>query len=144
MTDYKLSQIGPPRFALAVHALFLLAKSNTLQSSSSIAQQVNSHATFLRRVLALLCVSGIVKAKEGRDGGYGLLIPASKLTLADIYMAVRPECLICSKEEPECDDTGKRLAQLLEEILSDAEQETVKYLRTITLDEIMDKIKISC
>ncbi|MGX2960948.1 RrF2 family transcriptional regulator [Peribacillus sp. JNUCC 23] len=140
MTDNKLSQIGPPRFAIAVHALIWLAKSSKLQTSSILAEQVNSHATFLRRVLAQLADSGIVETKEGRDGGYSLKIPAQKLTLADIYITVKPECIRYGEEEVECGKAGKQLDQLLEEILNKAEHETIKYLKAITLEQVMDTI----
>ncbi|MFF2289348.1 RrF2 family transcriptional regulator [Peribacillus butanolivorans] len=133
------NQIGPPRFAIAIHSLVWLAQSGKLLTSSAIASKVNSHATFLRRVMAQLAVAGIVGTKEGRDGGYSLKVPASQLTLADVYQAVRPECLVCM-ETSECGEVGKQLDTALEEIMNEAEQETLRLLKGYTLEEFMKKI----
>ncbi|WP_245237859.1 Rrf2 family transcriptional regulator [Paenibacillus etheri] len=66
--------IGPPRFKIAVHSIVWLAKSGSILSSAMIASQVNSHATFMRRVMQSLATVGIVESKGGREGGYVLLI----------------------------------------------------------------------
>ena len=50
----RIDQIGRPRFRIAVHALVWLAQKECVCSSKAIAERVNSHATFLRRVLATL------------------------------------------------------------------------------------------
>jgi Rrf2 family transcriptional regulator, repressor of oqxAB len=145
MSANRSSQIGPPRFGIAVHVLVWLAQSGGLLSSATIACQVNSHATFLRRVLALLASSGIVEAKEGRDGGYSLKIPADKLTLADVYMAVRSECTDSGErgESMDCGEAGKQLDSVLEAIMNEAEQQTVEFLKGYTLKDLMENVDFS-
>jgi len=78
-------------FAVAVHALVLLAHSPELATSAFLAGSVNTHATCLRRVLTTLAREGLVEPHEGRDGGYRLARPATEITLADIYHAVARE-----------------------------------------------------
>ena len=80
---------GPPRFKIAVHAVVCLAKSGCILSSAMMAGQVQSHATFMRRVMQALTLAGIVESKGGREGGYALLQPADRITLADISQAVQ-------------------------------------------------------
>lgn len=138
----KNNQIGPARFAIAIHSLVWLAQSGKLLTSSVIASKVHSHATFLRRVMAQLAVAGIVETKEGREGGYSLHVPADILTLADVYLAVRPECLDFL-DTSECGEVGKQLDHALEEIMNEAEQETLKLLKGYTLEQFMDKIDFS-
>lgn len=132
--------IGPPRFGIAVHALVWLTQSGGVLSSGSIACQVNSHATFLRRVLQTLVQAGLVEAREGRDGGYTLKKPSSQISLADVYAAVRTE----GPEGDENIDCGEAAAQqldlALDKIMSGAEQHTLEYLRQFTIDDVMARV----
>jgi len=79
------------RFAMALHALALLARSDEGHPSDYIAGSVNTHAAFLRRVLRQLAAAGLIQAREGRGGGYRLARPAKAITLAEAYRAVEPE-----------------------------------------------------
>jgi Rrf2 family protein len=89
------------RFAMAVHALVLLAQSADGYASEYIAGSVNTHAVFLRRVLRRLAEAGIIEAREGRGGGYRLARPARAITLAEVYRVVEPEGpLSASPAEP--------------------------------------------
>jgi Rrf2 family transcriptional regulator, repressor of oqxAB len=83
--------VASGRFAMAVHALAVLAQSDEGYPSAYIASSVNTHAVFLRRILHDLVGAGLVTAREGRTGGYRLARPASDITLADVYRAVEPE-----------------------------------------------------
>lgn len=132
--------IGPPRFAVAVHALVWLTQSGGVLSSALIASQVNSHATFLRRVLQTLVKSGLVEAREGRDGGYTLGRASDSITLADVYMAVKSECP-GQEEEVECGEAGKQLDAVLEKLIADAEQQSIAYLRQYTIADIMSRVE---
>lgn len=76
---------------MAAHALAVLAQSEEGYPSGYVAASVNTHAVFLRRILGELVSAGIVRAREGRSGGYRLARPASRITLAEVYRAVEPE-----------------------------------------------------
>lgn len=131
--------IGPPRFKIAVHAVFWLAKSNGMLSSAMIASQVDSHATFMRRVMQSLAAEGIVESKGGREGGYTLRRAADKITLGDIYSAVN-----AGAEETgfdvDCGEAGEQLDIELEKILYEAEQRTIEHLRQYTIADMMDQV----
>lgn len=79
------------RFAIATHALALLAMSDEEHASREVATSINTHPVFLRRVMSALCRAGIVEAREGRGGGYRLARPAERVRLSDVYAAVEPE-----------------------------------------------------
>ncbi|GFZ88839.1 hypothetical protein GCM10008018_38700 [Paenibacillus marchantiophytorum] len=131
--------IGPPRFKIAVHAIVWLAKSGSILSSATIANQVDSHATFMRRVMQALADAGIVESKGGREGGYMLQKPAEQITLGDIYTAVK-----LGAAEPEmevdCGEAGELLDAELEKILLEAEQQTIEYLKHFTITSVMNRV----
>ena len=79
---------GPGWFPVAVQALVVIAETDGSCSSSAMAQDLKAHAVFLRRVLAHLVRANLVRAREGRDGGYRLARSADHITLAEIYQAV--------------------------------------------------------
>jgi Rrf2 family transcriptional repressor of oqxAB len=132
--------IGPPRFKIAVHAIVWLAKSGSILSSAMIANQVDSHATFMRRVMQSLAAAGIVESKGGREGGYILRKPADQITLGEIYSAVST-----GPAEPEfdvkCGEVGEQLDMELEKILHEAEQRTIEYLRQYTIKDVMNRVE---
>jgi Rrf2 family transcriptional repressor of oqxAB len=134
----RVNQIGPARFGIAVHVLIYLAFTGKVLSSVTIANQVNSHATFVRRVLALLAQAGIVDSREGRDGGYFLIIPADKLTIADIFIAVKQdECNEGKEESLECSVAKKQLDDNLKELMTEVDVKTVEVLKQYTLSYLM-------
>jgi Rrf2 family transcriptional repressor of oqxAB len=132
--------IGPPRFKIAVHAIVWLAKSGSILSSAMIANQVDSHATFMRRVMQSLATAGIVESKGGREGGYVLRKTADQITLGEIYYAVSTGSV-----EPDfdvdCGEAGEQLDVELEKILYEAEQRTIDYLRKYTIADVMNRVE---
>ncbi len=82
--------VNPSWFAMAVQVLVFLNRSRgEVCPSATIADQVHSHAVFLRRIVAYLVRAGIVEAREGREGGYRLARPAEQITLAQVYRALQ-------------------------------------------------------
>lgn len=79
------------KFAMAVHALAVLAQDRDGYPSEYLAGSVNTHAVFLRRVLRRLAEGGLIEAREGRGGGYRLSRPAERVTLAEVYRLVEPD-----------------------------------------------------
>ncbi|WP_437670836.1 Rrf2 family transcriptional regulator [Sorangium sp. So ce131] len=81
------------RFAIATHALALLAQAQVDEScaSDALSASINTNPAFLRRILARLSQAGIIEAREGRAGGYRLARPASAIRLSDVYAAVEPD-----------------------------------------------------
>jgi len=82
--------VHPGWFAVAVQVLVFLNRSHgEVCPSAAIADQVGSHAVFLRRIVAYLVRASIVEAREGREGGYRLAHPAEEITLAQVYRALQ-------------------------------------------------------
>lgn len=80
------------RTAVAAHALTFLAQwhDDGWQSSSKIAESLESNPVLVRRILGLLQQAGLVSAAEGSGGGWQLARPAEEVTLLDAYLAVEP------------------------------------------------------
>jgi Rrf2 family transcriptional repressor of oqxAB len=130
------------QFALAVHTLVLLARAPDAATSLSLAGSVHTHATCLRRMLSTLAQAGLVTAAEGRDGGYRLALPASEITLADIYAALAGEPLLRART-PQA-DTGcpisAAMGPLVTEIAAEAEARFQEALARRTLADVTYQI----
>ena len=137
--------IGPPRLKIAIQAILWLAKSGNLINSTMIASQVDSHATFIRRVMQSLNNAGIVESKGGREGGYFLSKSPEEITLGDIYEAISSVSNDAEiKVDYDC-ESGERLDVdqfdvELEKILQEAELKTIEYLRSYTIAQLLDRV----
>lgn len=138
-TPSRAGGIAPSRFIIAVHSLVWLALCDGLCPSSEIAAQVLVHATFLRRVMSPLVQAGIVVSREGRVGGYALARPAERITLADVYAAVKTgpaESTEDTERNPSCGPRGQRLNAVLKTMLDRAEQQAVHFLNGVTIADL--------
>jgi Rrf2 family protein len=67
----------------------LAVRGERLLSLQEVATDFNVPYYFLKKIARQLKNAGLVKAKEGAAGGYGLAYPAAEITLADIVEAIR-------------------------------------------------------
>jgi Rrf2 family protein len=82
------------RFATGVHVLVLLAaKPETLQTSTDIAEKLDTNPVVVRRVLASLQQAKLIESQKGPTGGSRLLKSPKAITLADVYKAVETSSL---------------------------------------------------
>lgn len=139
MNCTRKSQSEPPRFRIATHILVKLTTSPSIVSSAVIADKVNSHATFLRQVLSSLTQAGLVQAREGRDGGYSLKVPADQISLADVYIAVKLGDMCPPCDEIGCDDL-EQVDNFLSDIILEADEKTIEFLRQYTIKDFAEKI----
>jgi len=136
---------APPRFGVAVHILVLLALTEGVCPSAEIASQVQSHSTFLRKVLAPLVQVGIVEAREGRVGGYRLGKPADRITLGEVYTAVKNSAAPATEgpdDVPDCGPRGEQLDLALGVILGQAEEQAVDFLGRFTIADLARKVDL--
>jgi Rrf2 family protein len=131
------------RFALAVHALVLLARMPSPATSAVLAGSVNAHATCVRKVLAPLARAGLVEAFEGRDGGYRLTRSAGEISLDEIYLAVAREPLLLpnpAAANPRC-PISVAMGPALAEIAADAEARFQEALARRTLADVANGLE---
>ena len=83
-------------FNLAVHALVCLSHSGHSLSSETLAENICTNPTRVRRVLAGLKKAGMVETREGLDGGYRLTADPATLTLRQVAEAVNTRFVDCA------------------------------------------------
>ncbi len=132
---------NPGWFPVAVQALVVLAETDGACSSSAMAQDLKAHAVFLRRVLARLVRANLVRAREGRDGGYRLARPADHITLAEIYQAVT--VTDPSEDTQNFSGVNAQVQTVLDEIGAEAGQRLLQVLGQYTLASVLERVAIS-
>ncbi|HEX9039028.1 MAG TPA: Rrf2 family transcriptional regulator [Ktedonobacterales bacterium] len=128
---------GATWFTVAVQALARLAHSDAPCSSSEMAPDLQSHAVFLRRVLAQLGRAGLIRAREGRAGGYLLARSPEEITLAEVYQAVRT-LDVSDGVEGACDASTPVLTAL-DEIEAEAERAWLESLARVSLADLLHR-----
>ncbi|MFE5320696.1 RrF2 family transcriptional regulator [Paenibacillus sp. NPDC056579] len=95
--EYCTSTQHPKWFGLAVQALIIMSRENVDSACPSIelAKYLQSEASLLRRILAVLAKEGFIGTREGRTGGYHLKKPAESIRLVDIYDVFRTDSNVC-------------------------------------------------
>ena len=128
---------SPGWFPVAVQALVVIAGTDGLCSSNTMAQDLKAHAVFVRRVLAQLVRADIVQAREGRDGGYRLARSAEHITLAEVYQAVKQ---VEPQDEGACSGGVNMSVQgILDEVGVEAEQRLLETLGQHTLASVIER-----
>src|SRR4029077_3485382 len=80
------------RLASAIHIMSFVAYSGDEGTTSeAIAKSLKTNPVVGRKILRLLDREGLVALRQGRHGGVGLRLPASDITLRQIYKAVESE-----------------------------------------------------
>ena len=75
-------------FAIAVHALVFLDRSNATIASEELADNVCTNPVCIRRVMGKLKKAGLIETREGMGGGYRIAKANSDITLRQISDAL--------------------------------------------------------
>ncbi|WP_437574278.1 Rrf2 family transcriptional regulator [Sorangium sp. So ce887] len=126
------------RFAIATHALALLAQTGESCASDELSASINTNPAFLRRILARLSQAGLIEAREGRAGGYRLARPAKRIRLSEVYAAVEPEGAIApSPCEPDAKcPIGAGIQRAFDEVADAANEGLLRGLSQRTVADI--------
>lgn len=126
------------RFAIATHALALLARADGCCASDELSASINTNPAFLRRILARLSQAGLIEAREGRSGGYRLARPAKEIRLSEVYAAVEPEGAIApSPCEPDARcPIGAGIRRAFDEVAEAANEGLLRGLSQKTVADI--------
>ncbi|MBD2869412.1 Rrf2 family transcriptional regulator [Paenibacillus arenilitoris] len=132
-------------FTVAVHSLVLLAYlPDHMASSETIARNVTTNPTRIRKIMSTLRKSGYVRTKEGIGGGYILSCDPKEVTLAEIYRvlsggALKPHWCSGNPEE-EC-LVSANIQVVMDHFFYEAELHYEAYLEQNTLQTVLDKIR---
>ncbi len=83
--------------SLALHAMVLIAKSETHVNVNSIAEEMGASRNHLAKVLQQLVKHGFLKSVRGPSGGFVLSKPSDQISILEVYEAIEgridvPEC----------------------------------------------------
>ncbi|GIP39503.1 hypothetical protein J31TS4_27830 [Paenibacillus sp. J31TS4] len=129
-------------FGLALQAMVILSDKPCAYPSACIASCIQSEASLVRRVLAKLVKEGLVETREGRDGGYQLGMPAERITLADVYCALRVGEPLCNAM---ADTTGSNgfgtgMKAVFENITEELEASALAVLKRTTIADLAERV----
>ena len=114
--------------------IYLNFKEDRLVTSSQLAESLKTNPVVVRRLISILKKHQIISSIAGAHGGFFLERTARKITLWDIYVAVRDENFFTRpKINPDC-VVSSNLAVLIHDTLSEAE---------LSMKKILDKSNIS-
>jgi Rrf2 family transcriptional repressor of oqxAB len=128
-------------FRVAVQILVTLAGKEEACTSAHLAESLDAHAVFLRRVLAQLARASLVAAREGRDGGYRLARPADQITLADVFCAIHHVAAAEAAQAPEAGESeafnATGVAPLLDAVGQEVEQQALGVFQRHTIASLL-------
>ncbi len=120
------------RLSGVLHVLLHLAEVDEPMTSDELAKVMQTHPVVVRRVMAGLRESGLVRSEKGHGGGWLISCDLSDITLGDIYNALdAPELFAMGNrtEAPGC---------LVEEAVNAALDSAFAEARQVLLDRLGD------
>jgi Rrf2 family protein len=131
------------RYSVAVHILLMLEDpGGDWVTSEWIAGSVNTNPVVIRRLLAQLQSVGLVDGQKGAHGGYRLARPSGKITMWEVYEAMRedgPFGLHPSVPNKNCPIGGK-IQKHLRTLYDATEQSMQRVLDKTTLGSLRRQI----
>lgn len=134
-------------FNIAVHSLVYLANHpERMATSETIAANICTHPTRVRKVLALLRKNKYISAKEGAGGGFFLDCDPDKVTLAELYTltskgTLKPAWKSGNPESPCGCKVTVNIGTVMDEIYQEAERYFEKSLENLTISSVLKKIR---
>lgn len=130
------------RLSLALHTLSHMAgEPERVRTSSDIAEHARTNPVVVRRVLGKLREAGLLISEKGHAGGWQLAKPASKITLADVYLALDERLVSGSSKdsEPSHCNVETDLQSRIGEVLDEVERSLVARLGESTIADVHPK-----
>ncbi len=107
------------KFSISLHIMTLLAYyPGEWHSSAKIAESLNINPVLVRKEIKALKSSGLIESKEGKNGGVQLGKSAKKISLADIFEAVKGGSHVLNLSNNIPDVSCKIGGQINEKLLS--------------------------
>ncbi|MEZ5424995.1 MAG: Rrf2 family transcriptional regulator [Pyrinomonadaceae bacterium] len=133
------------RLAIAIHTAGMLAAmaESGCVTSEKIAESVSTNSVVIRRIIGSLVKHDLVEVRMGAGGGSSLTRSPEEITLADIYLALEEGSLFqvpVLDQEHEC-KMGITVRPVIAEVLQEAEDDLIKKLRSITLADVMKRVR---
>jgi|SRR6516165_4007535 Rrf2 family protein len=132
------------QFSIAVHIMAALAyRCDKDVTSRVLAASVNTSPSFVRRVLAKLSKSGLVKTATGKAGSCWISRDSKAISLLDIYKAVdapKAFCIHAYGEQKGC-PVSSHIKAALEKALGKTQRALESSLRETSLAQIVSEVR---
>jgi Rrf2 family protein len=136
--------VSSSRFAIAVHALSLLAlRDPEPVTSEYVAGSIKTNPVVVRRLLGRLRRAGLVRIQAGARGGARLARAARQIKLAEVYRAVEEGQILAlhpHPPNPQC-PVGRCISGVLGNLFGEAESAMLGVLRRRTLEDVMAGVR---
>jgi len=132
------------RFPVSVHIMISLAyHQDELMNSESLAKNLKTNATFIRKLVARLVEAKLIVSYRGKGGGIKIARSPSQITLRDIYVAASEEKTLVSaptKPVTKACPVSCSMNTILCEIVSGIETSTKNYLSQKYLSDLLKDV----
>lgn len=130
-------------FSIAVHALVYLGHKQEMLSSEALAQNVCTNPARIRKVMSMLRASGLVRTKEGAEGGYLLAMQADEITLRAVCEATGTRLVDAAWRSGDVDMdcvVASGMGNIMDEIYAQLDEQCKARLEQITIADIDRKL----
>lgn len=132
------------KFAVAIHSMIFISESQEPMTSDTLAQTLNTNASYVRRILTALAKAGLISSAS-KTKGCALLRQPDKILLTDIYDAVEPGVSKLNMDLSQNPDTGIHLGKceqpVIEGLFQDMELAVTRVLSEKTLQSLIDEVR---
>lgn len=133
------------RFSVSVQIMTTLAfHEGELMSSDSFANQLQTNATFIRKLIARMVQAGLIESFRGKGGGIKLAKAPKEISLKEIYQVVMEDKpIISTHQKPvfkQC-QVSCSMGEILCDVVKGMEKTTLTYLEKQRLSDLVSKIK---
>jgi len=133
------------KLSTSVKALcFLAGDPDQPKTSAQIAAEIGVNASKLRRLLSMLCKTGVAVSTRGISGGFLLNKPASDIHLQEIYCSVEDQKafhLDVHKFAGDHLSTPIKINNYFLDLFAEIQVDIEEKMRQISLQSIIDKLK---
>ncbi len=132
------------QFSIAIHLMTALAYlEGRGLVSHQLAASVNTSPSFIRRILARLSKSGLVRATAGKRGSCQLNREAADISLLDIYRALGAPCLFTVHDYPcmNACPVSRGIKPTMQKIVGKLQKALERTLEGISLKDLVKDIK---
>ncbi len=127
-------------FGIAIHALVLLHRKQTIICSDLLSKSVCTNPARVRKVLAKLKAAKLVGAKEGPEGGYFMVLPAEDIALSQVLEALHVELISSNYGTADTEDVkcvvASGMADVMDTLRCELNARCTEHLKTVTIADI--------
>lgn len=130
-------------FCVAVHALVYLNHKAKVLSSEELAANICTNPARVRKVMAKLKKAGLLRTREGSEGGYLFTAAAGEVSLAAIAGVLDIRFVDTAWRSGDTDMkclVASGMAGLMDEIFADLNEQCRQRLEHVTIDTLDQRI----